>query len=111
MEEKIKNIFDIDNIQSQDPEVFESILEKDNFRVERIVTLRPYENPGAWYNQKTDEWVLLMQGESELEFKDSEIIKMDAGDYIFIPAHKKHRINYSSHDPKCIWLAIHNSHK
>ena len=63
--------------------------------------------PGDWYDQNTDEWVLLLQGETKLEFEDNEIKEMKAGDYIFIPAHKKHRIKHSSIEPKCIWLAIH----
>lgn len=108
---KVQNIFNIDDVQSQSPEIFESILEKGNFKVERIVTLKPYDKPGNWYDQETDEWVLLLQGETELEFEDHEKVALQSGDYIFIPAHKKHRINHSSFDQKSIWLAIHGDLK
>jgi cupin 2 domain-containing protein len=108
---KIKNIFDIKNIQSKDQEVFESLLNTSDIRVDRIITLKPYDKSGKWYDQETNEWVLLMQGEAELEFEDDEKIALKSGDYIFIPAHKKHRINYSSSEPKCIWLAIYGELK
>ena len=110
-EKKIKNIFDTENIQSQNPEVFENILELKGIKIERIVTLIPYNKPGDWYNQNTDEWVLLLQGEAHLEFEQEQILQLKAGDYIFIPAHKKHRINHSSIEPKCIWLAFHTTLK
>lgn len=108
---KTKNIFKIDDILTQDPEVFENILENKDFKIERIVTLKPYSKPREWYDQEKDEWVLLLQGEAELEFKQEKILQINAGDYIFIPAHKKHRINHSSQDQKCIWLAIHGNLK
>ena len=108
---KVRNIFNINNIQSQSPEIFESILEIRDIKIERIVTLKPYDKPGDWYDQETDEWVLLLQGEAYLEFENNEKMAFQSGDFIFIPAHKKHRINRSSIDPKCIWLAIHGKLK
>ena len=111
MEEKNQNIFNIDNVHSDDSEVFENILEKGDLKIERIVTLKPYKNPGKWYDQEGDEWVLLLQGEAILEFKKGQVLHLKAGDYIFIPAHQEHRINHSSLEPKCIWLAIHGKLK
>ena len=111
MEDKIKNIFDIESVHSKDPEVFESILEKGDFKVERIVTLKPFDKPGKWYDQERDEWVMLLQGEAILEFKKGQVLHLKAGDYIFIPAHQEHRISHSSVEQKCIWLAIHGKLK
>ena len=36
-------------------------------------------------------------------------IKLTAGDYLFIPAHQKHRVEYTSSRPPCIWLAVHGN--
>jgi cupin 2 domain-containing protein len=105
------NIFNIDSITSDKKEVFESILTNENITIERIVTLSPYEQPGEWYDQPKDEWVILLQGEAEIEFNPKEFTKLSAGDYIFIPAHKIHRIKQSSSDKRCIWLAIHGNLK
>lgn len=103
---KTNNIFNTDNFSLKNQELIETILEQGDFKVERIVTIKPYEKPGEWYDQEQDEWVLLLQGTASLEFENKEIIKLNSGDYIFIPAHKKHRINHSSSKPQCIWLAI-----
>jgi len=108
---KIKNIFEIDDILTQESEVFESILVKEDLKIERIVTLKPYDKPGEWYDQEKDEWVLLLQGNAALEFEGQEIIELKAGDYIFIPSRKKHRIKHSSSHTKCIWMAIHGNLK
>jgi cupin 2 domain-containing protein len=34
---------------------------------------------------------------------------LKAGDYLLIPAHCRHRVEYTSADPPCIWLAIHGN--
>lgn len=106
MQEKIRNILKIESVQSHDPEIFETILSKEGFRVERIVTLIPYDKPGEWYDQQEDEWVLLLQGKAGLEFAENKTVQLNAGDYIFIPARQRHRVIYTSAEPKCIWLAV-----
>ncbi|MEZ5197619.1 MAG: cupin domain-containing protein [Bacteroidales bacterium] len=108
---KTNNLFNLDPIQSSGQEVFESILKTRDLTIERIVTSKPYDNPGDWYDQENDEWVLLIQGEASLEFSNNEVITLIPGDYILIPAHKKHRVKRSSEEPKCIWLAIHGKLK
>ena len=100
------NLIIINEISSDEKELFETILENGDVKVERIVTLKPYEKPGKWYDQDLDEWVLLLQGEAELEFENREIIAMKKGDYMFIPAHTLHRVHKTSTAPLCIWLAL-----
>jgi cupin 2 domain-containing protein len=51
--------------------------------------------------------VILLQGEAVLSYEDSSQIELKAGDYLFIPAHQKHRVEYTSVLPPCIWLAVH----
>lgn len=62
--------------------------------------------PGEWYDQERDEWVILLRGTAELRARDNRI-ELNQGDYLYIPAHQKHRVEYTSSDPACIWLAIH----
>ncbi|MEZ5082657.1 MAG: cupin domain-containing protein [Bacteroidales bacterium] len=104
---KGRNIFDIKNIRSKEQEVFESIIDTKNILVERIVTLNHYDKPGKWYDQETDEWVLLLKGNAIIEIKDEEIITLNEGDYCFLPAHKIHRVKQTSEKSPCIWLAVH----
>jgi len=103
---EIGNIYSIPNENSDNQEIFETLIQHNNLLIERIITKKPYDSPGKWYDQKNDEWVLLLEGQAELEFKNGEIKKLFKGDYIFIPAHKIHRVKQSGSDEKCIWLTI-----
>ena len=88
-------------------ESFESLLSTEKVLIERIISTGQITASGEWYNQETDEWVLLLQGEAELSYEDGERIFLQAGDYLVIPAKVKHRVEYTSDDPPCIWLAVH----
>jgi cupin 2 domain-containing protein len=85
-------------------EVFIPLLERAGFRLEQIVSNGQASEPGFWYDQEKDEWVLLVRGEAVLEF-EQERATMKAGDYLLIPARKKHRVASCSQD--AIWLALH----
>jgi cupin 2 domain-containing protein len=88
-------------------EKFEQIVSGKNIQIERIISTGQTTPAGQWYDQTTDEWVILLQGEAELSYTDDTRIKLTAGDYLLIPAHTKHRVEYTSIDPACIWLAVH----
>ncbi len=90
---------------SQD-EVFEIIFNNEYLKIERITSKGQKSPNGFWYDQDWAEWVLLLQGNAEIEFKDEGITKMNPGDYIYIPPNKKHRVNYTNPDIETIWLAI-----
>jgi cupin 2 domain-containing protein len=88
-------------------EKFEQIVSGKNIQIERIVSTGQTTPSGQWYDQELDEWVILLQGEAELSYTDDTRIKIKAGDYLLIPAHTKHRVEYPSIEPACIWLAVH----
>ncbi|KKL23671.1 hypothetical protein LCGC14_2423030, partial [marine sediment metagenome] len=50
--------------------------------------------------------VLVVQGEGVLEFEGGEEVRLAAGDYVNIPAHKKHRVTWTDPDKETIWLAV-----
>lgn len=52
--------------------------------------------PGEWYDQERDEWLIVLRGEGELSCEDGSRIKLTTGDYLLIPAHHKHRVEYTS---------------
>jgi cupin 2 domain-containing protein len=60
---------------------------------------------GFWYDQDEWEWVTVLQGSAELEFSDATR-RMSVGDWVFIPAHERHRVAYTSSEPPCVWLAV-----
>lgn len=88
-------------------ELFDSLVSNDNILIERIISTGQTTPPGEWYDQDKDEWVILLQGEAVLSYEDGKQIQLKAGDYLFIPAHQKHRVEYRSSKPPCIWLAVH----
>jgi cupin 2 domain-containing protein len=90
-------------------EKFEQIVSGKNIQIERIISTGQTTPAGQWYDQALDEWVILLQGEAELAYADDTRIRLKVGDYLLIPAHTKHRIEYTSIEPACIWLAVHGN--
>jgi cupin 2 domain-containing protein len=50
--------------------------------------------------------VIVLKGAARLEFEDGTL-EMRPGDYVNIPAHKKHRVAWTTPDEPTIWLAVH----
>lgn len=92
-------------------ELFEDIFKNENLSIERIASFGKASPEGFWYNQPDDEWVILLSGEAELQYKHQPSVNLKAGDYVFIPANQEHRVSYVSKEPNCIWLAIHIKNK
>lgn len=101
------NIFlDIDT--NLDVELFEDIIQKESFKLQRIISQGHTTPKGEWYNQDEDEWVMLLCGEAILSFEGEEDIRLVGGDHINIPAHKRHRVSWTKPDVKTIWLALYS---
>jgi cupin 2 domain-containing protein len=88
-------------------EVFGEILRTEAFRIERIVSRGQASPPGFWYDQGTDEWVLLVSGSATLGFEDGRRIDLKPGDYLLIPSHFRHRVERTDPGQETIWLAVH----
>ncbi|MFH1039157.1 MAG: cupin domain-containing protein [PVC group bacterium] len=102
-----------ENIYSDIPndlpdELVEVISDNKRFRIERIVS-RGHRSPdGFWYDQEENEFVLIVSGEAELLFEEeNESVRMEAGDYLVIPAHKRHRVVWTIPGRETVWLAVH----
>ena len=89
-------------------ELSTSLLQNDKVQIQRIISRGHASAKDEWYDQPHDEWVLLLQGEAILEFAEqAELKKLQAGDYLLIPAHCRHRVDWTNPDIESIWLAIH----
>ena len=91
-------------------EIVEVLAEGPGYRVERILSWGQTSPDGFWYDQKEDEWVSLLQGEARLVFEE-ETLSMRAGDSLLIPAHRRHRVAFTTHMPPCIWLCVYGKIK
>ena len=88
-------------------EVFEILEQNSNVRIERIVSKGHASPATGWYDQKQNEWVIVLQGNATISFEDGTAVSLRTGDYVHIKAHKKHKVTRTSSDPVTVWLAIH----
>ncbi len=90
-------------------EVVQTLLKTDHFRLERIISSGQATPAGQWYDQETDEWVILLKGGAGLLFEgEGEVRVLRAGDYVHIPAHMRHRVEWTEVGEKTVWMAIHH---
>ncbi|MBU0503512.1 MAG: cupin domain-containing protein [Candidatus Omnitrophota bacterium] len=88
-------------------EVFQVILKNKKLKIERIISKGQVTERGKWLKERRGEWVMLLKGAGKLRFlKDNRLIKLRAGDYIFIPANTAHRVEWTSLREKTVWLAV-----
>ena len=89
-------------------EIIQVLLAAGNFCLERIVSAGQATPAGEWYDQDTHEWVALLSGAAGLRFEDeSEPRVLSPGDYLLIPAHRRHRVEWTHPDTPTVWLALH----
>ena len=90
-------------------ELIEKIAEDANkdITIERIISCGHASPPDFWYDQDKNEFVIVLKGKAGLLFKDRDkIIEMSPGDYVEIPAHTLHRVEWTSAEEDTVWLAV-----
>ena len=90
-------------------ELITMLLEADNLRIERIVSQGHSSPPGFWYDQDQHEWVIVLQGAARLSM-EGIVRELQPGDFINIPAHIKHRVEWTKPDELTVWLALFYGH-
>jgi cupin 2 domain-containing protein len=89
-------------------EDFLTLARADGFKIERIVSQGHCTPPGEWYDQATTEYVTVLRGEAGLLFDGEGAPRvMKQGDWVLIPAHRRHRVEWTSKEEHTIWLAVH----
>ena len=89
-------------------ESVEPIVKTEKTIIERIVSRGHSSPPNFWYDQDNNEWVLLLRGCACLLFeKDNEKVILNPGDHITIPAHVRHRVEWTDAKTETLWLAVH----
>jgi len=92
-----------DNI---DHEQIEELLNQPNVKIERILSKGQTSPEVGWYDQDENEWVVVLQGPGEITFEDGDKVQLESGDYINIPAHRKHKVSWTDPDNVTVWLAV-----
>lgn len=92
-------------------EFFETLFNAGNVKIERIVSRGHTTPDGEYYDQDWNEWVAVIKGTAVLKLIDpDEVVNLKEGDCFFLPAHRKHRVEYTDISGT-IWLAFHFSIK
>lgn len=88
-------------------ERFDELWRTRAFHLERIVSTGQATPPGTWYDQTSDEWVLVVQGRATLRLENEPDPRiLGPGDYLLIPARVRHRVEWTQADPPTVWLAL-----
>jgi len=90
-------------------EHIETLLQGMGFKLERIVSFGQGTLDGEWYDQDQPEWVLLLKGSAALLMEGEGVCVLEPGDYVHIPAHCRHRVEWTQAEGETIWLALHHS--
>ncbi len=106
MSNNVENIF-LDIPKFLEEELFQQIIESPHISIERIISKGHTSPDIGWYDQEKNEWVIILKGKAVVSFLHESSVTLSKGDYITIPAHKKHRVDWTDPDIETIWLAIH----
>ena len=88
-------------------EVFEILASSETVKIERIISKGHTSPATGWYDQDQNEWVIVLKGEAVLTFERQSPIRLTPGSYLNIPAHQKHRVDWTDPTTETIWLAVH----
>lgn len=88
-------------------ELIQKLVDGKHIKIERIVSHGHTTPEGTWYDQAWGEWVILLRGQAALRYEDGVMLSLKEGDFTHIPAHCRHRVEWTSPDVDTIWLAIH----
>ena len=89
-------------------ELMETLAESGAVRVERIVSRGHASPDDFWYDQERDEFVVLLSGSAGLRIEgEPEARILKPGDWLEIPAHQRHRVEWTAADEDTVWLALH----
>jgi cupin 2 domain-containing protein len=100
----VNNLFQTEELPAEGTEIFSTLYENPALRIARIVSVNVHNS--EWYDQTTDEWVVLLKGTAVIEFEQRKKT-LKEGDYLFIRRHERHRVASTSAD--AVWLALHIS--
>jgi cupin 2 domain-containing protein len=89
-------------------ELVEELVRTPGARLERIVS-RGHRTPdGEWYDQEWDEWVVVLSGSATLRIEgEPDLVAMGPGDSLLLPAHVRHRVEWTNPTADTVWLTLH----
>ncbi len=85
----------------------ETLVSSGKVRIQRIISYSHASPEGFWYDQGENEWVLLTKGSAALKFDGKEeLLLLRPGDWVDIPAHVRHRVEWTDPEDKTVWVGV-----
>lgn len=102
----LQNLFE--NIPADlSQERVEEVMKDRVIRIERIVSRGQSSPPEFWYDQAEHEWVVVLTGKAKLRIEgQSAMTALGPGDTLYLPAHTRHRVEWTDPQLETIWLAV-----
>jgi len=89
-----------------DHELTSELLRDRSVRIERIVSCGQVSPPDFWYDQAEHEWVVVLEGKATINIEGRSTIMLGPGDTLHLPAHTRHRVEWTDPQYATIWLAV-----
>lgn len=102
------NLFCGIEVDGQGGEVLTRLLDRPGLHIERIVSTGQASPQGFWYDQPGGGWVLIISGEAGLLIEgEASPRTLKTGDWVELPPHCRHRVEWTEPDHETVWLAVH----
>lgn len=93
--------------EASERELTETLIGGRGVRIERIISFGHASPEDFWYDQDEAEWVMVLSGRSRVEIEgEAEARDLGPGDAVFLPAHCRYRVSWTSPDEPTVWLAV-----
>jgi cupin 2 domain-containing protein len=87
---------------------FSEIFARSGLKIKRIISQGQVSPSEFWYDQVWNEWVIVLRGSATFQFEDEPATRaLGEGDYVFIPARKRHRVEWTDPQQQAVWPAVH----
>ena len=90
-----------------DEESCEVLATGDGLRIERIISHGHSSAEDEWYDQHSDEWVVVLRGRAVVAYEDGSTVELAEGDWLHLPARCRHRVHWTDPSQPTLWLAVH----
>ena len=92
---------------TSDKEISRTLVAGSSVRLERIVSFGQASPEGFWYDQTEAEWVAVLTGRARIRVAgQTSDITLGPGDAVLLPAHCRHRVEWTDPDQPTVWLAL-----
>ena len=96
------NIYNLPEL-SLPEELVTVLAESSNVRIQRIVSTG---HVSDWYDQAETEFLVLLEGHATIEYENGRTVVLSKGDTLLIAPRERHRVNFTSSQPPCVWLCV-----